>query len=645
VPALIALTLIATMYSFARLPLASADDRSAIASNFKFVEQQIALPPNLPTKTIRQVNPAYKHIQAWISSVGAGIAVNDLAGTGKAGDLCIVDPRSDEIIVTPAPSTGARYAPFTLEPGKLPMDSTIAPTGCVPGDFNGDGALDLLTYYMGRTPILYIAQPQATTLSAASYRPTELIPSESSTDKYEGPRWHTMAVSIADYDGDGHPDIVLTNYFPDSDVLDPNGIRDVEMQDSMSRAFNAGGAHVLRWTGVTAGPDGRITFAEDRKAIPYSNSSGWTLGAGSADLDGDLLPELYLANDFGPDHMFHNVSTKGEIKFSRIDGHRNPTTPKSLVLGHDSFKSMSVDFGDLQNSGRFDMFVSNITVSWGIEESNFAWINTAKDGADAKAKMLDGTAPFENQAAKLKTAWTGWGWDSKSADLDNSGNLSIVQTDGFVKGETSRWAWLQELAMANDELVANPKMWPNAEAGDDISGSEVVAFWARDPSGDGKSYANITKELGMDVPIPTRGVAVADTQGDGYQDLAIARQWGPPAFYRNESPSNKQFVGLRLYRPTTAAPGGLSMPGTPAYGAMVTLTRADGTKHVSQLDGGSGHSGKRSFEVYLGLGGADGPVKAELCWRDTAGSVHKQTLTVGAGWHDLMLDSSAKEIS
>jgi enediyne biosynthesis protein E4 len=46
---------------------------------------------------------------------------------------------------------------------------------------------------------------------------------------------------------------VIPNYFPDSDVLDPNGLDNVQMQRSMSKAKNAGGTHTLRWVGSTAG--------------------------------------------------------------------------------------------------------------------------------------------------------------------------------------------------------------------------------------------------------------------------------------------------------------------------------------------------------------------------------------------------------
>jgi hypothetical protein len=635
------LVLAAALFLVAWIPPVSAASLNTVASRYRFTELPIALPPGLPMHTLRQVNPLYYPIRAWISSVGAAIALNDIEGTGLPDDLCLVDTRSDSVIVTPAPGTGNRYAPFVLNPAPLPMGPAIAPMGCTPGDFNGDGQMDLLVYYWGRTPILFMHRPGVKGLSNASFIPQELVPQVPSPDgTYHGPLWNTNAVNVADYDGDGKVDIGIFNYFPDSAVLDPNGDPNVHMNHSMSHAMNAGGAHIFRQISATGGDHPSANFQEQSDAIPTAYATGWTLGASSADLTGDLLPDLYLANDFGPDHLFHNISTPGHIKFALVSGSRGAYTPKSFVLGNDSFKGMSIDFGDLTDAGKFDMFVSNITTSWGLEESNFVWMNTAANWAAAGAAMNQGIAPFNQKAREMGMAWTGWGWDAKIADFDNSGNPAVVQCDGFVKGNISRWNWLQELAMSNDLMLENPSMWPKAEPGDDIAGDQTLAFYA--PVGDG-TFLNVSSQLGLAVPIPTRGIAVADTTGGGAQDFAVARQWGAPAFYRNDLKGKGDFLGLRLFRPAIGGDG--STVGSPAYSAKVLIKMADGRTQLAQLDGGGGHSGRRSFDVYFGLGAAGAqPVSATIYWRDLDGGMHTQTMNLTSGWHDLMLTSIAKEV-
>ena len=161
---------------------------------------------------------------------------------------------------------------------------------------------------------------------------------------------------------------------------------------------------------------------------------------------------------------------------------------------------------------------------------------------------------------------------------------------------------------------------------------------------------NISGQIGMCTTAdktPTRGVATADVQGNGELDFALARQWGPPIFYQNESPNRGHYLGLNLYRPATdggTAGQGLEGIGAPAYGTTITID-TPGHTQISQLDGGSGSAGKRSFEVSFGLGSYNGPVTVHLHWVDNNGQQHQQTTTLTPGTHNLMLTSTATEVA
>ncbi|MDA3646986.1 CRTAC1 family protein [Saccharopolyspora indica] len=627
---IVALALVAGMFLVSRVPELNAEEKADLASSYGFQPLSIAMPSGLPQQEIRQVNQDYRDIDAWISSVGAGIAMNDLDGDGLANDLCITDPRIDQVVVTPAPVPGAapRYEPFVLDLGPLPVNDVMAPMGCAPADFNEDGRMDLLVYFWGRTPVVFLGDPGATRLDAAAYRPTELV-AGNGNPVYDGPQWNTNAVAVDDFDGDGRLDVLIGNYFPHGPVLDPSVAGGVEMNRSLSNASNGGPNYFFRGTGAD---ESSVSFERIDDVLPEDISQGWILGATANDVDGDLLPELYLAQDHGRDAMLHNRSTPGNIAFEPVYGALSPTTPKSKRIGADSFKGMGVDFGDLDGDGLYDMFVSNITTPFGIQESNFQFMSTARDQAEVRARLNEGTAPWEDRSTEEGTAWAGWAWDVKMGDFDNSGELEVAQATGFVKGEVNRWPQLQELATANDLLVEHPEWWPNVRQGDDLAGNQRMHLFAK--SADGR-YANIAPELGLDVPVPTRGIATGDADGDGKLDIAVARQWDQPVFYQNTSPSGGEFLGLKLVHEGS---------GSPAVGTQVKVTAADGRTFIGRVDGGSGHSGKRSNDVHFGLGDrVDGPVRVQLSWRDRTGAARQQELQLNPGWHSIQLGTQAKE--
>jgi enediyne biosynthesis protein E4 len=437
-------------------------------------------------------------------------------------------------------------------------------------------------------------------------------------------------VAVADFDGDGHEDIFIANYFPDSPVLDPTVDGGVEMNDGLSNAKNSGKKMIFRFEDAASDS---VSFTQVPDSVfPDGAQWGWTLAAAANDLDGDLLPELYIANDHGVDHLLYNKSEPGRIEFAGVKQPRTPGVPKSKQLGNDSFKGMGVDYGDLNHDGIYDLFVSNITTPWGIQESNLHFLSTVDSQKELRAKLAAGEAPWEDHSADLGTAWSGWAWDVKFADYDNNGELEITQTTGFVQGETNRWPNLQELATANDSLVDQEMFWPNVEKGDDLAGDQTLHLFAKSDE-EGGRYVDVAPHLGLAVPVPTRGVATADADGDGLLDFAVARQFAAPVFYRNTSDTDGDFLGLRLSHPD----------GAPVVGAQVEVTTPDGRALIARVDGGSGHSGKRSTDVHIGLGEVDGEVEATVRWRDRTGEVHEQSLDVSTGWHDFQLGGQAEE--
>lgn len=626
---LVAVIWVGVIYVAMRFPILFGSDTSELVRRYQFTAFPLMEPVGVDFKQVRGVHPSFKRISAWISAVGAGVALVDIDGDGLPNDVCLVDPRTDLVTMAPAPGTGDRYALFALKPVAAEYNSdSMAPMGCVGGDFNEDGITDLLVYYWGRPPLLFMQLAHTNQTNADHFKVVNLVSNAEP--------WFSNAATLADIDGDGHTDIIIGNYFKDNaHILDIHGQGTEELHDTKSKAFNGGKKHLLLWAATGSGQTPQ--FREVTAGFSDDIVHGWALAAAAADLDSDLLPELYFSHDFGPDRLLHNQSKPGQLSFTGLEGRRGFFTPKSFVVNHDSFKGMGADFADINGDGLLDITVSNITSEFALQESHLVWLNTGETDV-----MKQGIAPFVQSSEALGLSRSGWGWDMRMADFDNDGQLEVVQATGFLKGTINRWPELQALGTGNDRMMSDPNHWPRFVPGDDISGHEPNAFFARGAEG---KFHNIAKELGVDSTAVSRGIATADVDGDGDLDFVVANQWEPSVFYRNDCPNCGKSLVLHLtikgnQQQLVDHPGPpIHAQGYVAIGAEARVKLANGRQLIGQVDGGNGHSGKRSQDLHFGLGQiADSdPLTVELRWRDTSGQVHHQNIELKPGWHSLEL--------
>lgn len=628
-----------------RAPQAPPSEIEGLARRFSLEAEAVPANPLPEGGVIHAVNKTAEYQKYYMYQVGASAALGDLDGDGLPNDLCLVDIRSKTVVLRPAPGTGARYAPFTLELGDRVNLATAMPALCRVTDLNEDGLADLFIGVYGRTPLLLLRRDPGdlapgAPLSMASYAVRDLVAEPERA-------WWTPTATFADMDGDGHLDIVMANYFADgAKVMDGQSEERFEMNDSFSRARNGGVNRIFLYVESSSGSDPSVRYVEAPDPFPDLGARAWTLAIGAADLDLDGLQDLYLANDHGADQLLWNRSKPGALRFEELRGEGGLFVPLSMSMGHDSFHGMGVDFADLNGDGLPDIYVSNIASEFGLQETHFLWMSTgALDG------LAEGVAPYVDQGEDLGVAHSAWAWETRIEDLDNDGEPELLQATGFMKGEANRWADLSQLGMGNDVFVKDLRSWPVLREGSEVDGHDPNPIWARRQDG---RYADLSEALLPGLGANTRGIASADVDGDGDPDLMYANLWEDSIFIKNNS-SGGAFLGLHLLLPVAGAPQSLVVhdgapgwrEGVPAVGARVSLTEPGGRARVAEVDGGNGHSSARAPDLIFGLGEADPatPLPVRVRWRDRDGAIHETALSLAPGWHTVVLGPEAAEVT
>ena len=220
--------------------------------------------------------------------------------------------------------------------------------GAVWGDYDNDGYEDLLIYKWGRPELYHNNQGHGFTRV---------------TDQTGLPKWLNANTAIwFDYDGDGLLDLFIGGYYPED--LDLWHLRNTRMMpESFEYARNGGRKYLFNNLGT-----GKFEDVTEKMGI---NSRRWALAAGAADLRGTGRQDLFIANDYGVSELYFN------------DGNRFREVGQQTGVGFAPKSGMNVAFGDIFNRGKYAIYLTNISEDGVLIQGNNLWFpkeNTTGDG-------------------------------------------------------------------------------------------------------------------------------------------------------------------------------------------------------------------------------------------------------------------------
>src|SRR5215475_5791510 len=361
-------------------------------------------------------------------------------------------------------------------------------------DYDNDGKLDLLVARFG-TPILYHNEGNGKFKDVSA---------TSGLNKFG----NTIAVIAFDYDNDGYLDLMFANYFKPVNLLD---LKDPHvLPNDLDNATNGGG--VTQWHNT-----GKGTFEEVTQKAGLANVTGWVLDVGHGDLNNDGLQDIYIACDYGTDHVFLN---NGNGTFREI-------TEKAT--GWDTKKGMNVDVADYDNDGWLDVYVTNITDEY-MKECNMLWHNNH-----------DGT--FTDVSKETGTCATLWGWAAKFGDFDNDGWQDLFVVNGLRSASEENYIpVLVNLITKPGVDFTDLRNWPNIGTMS-WSGYQKKKMFR---NAGGQDFIEISADAGVDNDLDGRGIAMADFDNDGRLDLFQTNADQRALLYRGATEGTGNWVQILL---------------------------------------------------------------------------------------------------
>ncbi|MEZ5393229.1 MAG: CRTAC1 family protein [Bryobacterales bacterium] len=494
----------------------------------------------------------YSEIMAGYTALGSAVAVADFDQDGD-DDFYLTSSEDGSKNHLYRNDGGFRFTEVGEAAGVA--DANDAHNACADAlwfDYNGDRYPDLLLVRFG-SDALY------ENLGDGTFR-------DVTRQAGLGELSNSITAIAFDYDRDGDLDLAVGAYFQPVDLFEPDSPR--FFPESFETAANGGGMTLYR------NDKGKFTDVTDAAGLRYH---GWTLDLGHADADQDGDDDIYAAVDFGPDHLFRN---NGDGTFTDVS---------ESAIGIDTKKGMNVDWGDYDNDGLLDIYVTNIFDDY-MREGNFFWKNL-------------GDWRFLDVAKETGTARTGWGWAAKFFDYDNDGWLDLYVLNGWVSaGNESYVPDIFQMIVQNEGDFADVRKWPPM-GNKSLSGCQTKMLFHND--GDG-SFLETAARYHLDSKADARGLAVVDFDQDGSVDLVATNAGSAPILYRNQIEGRGHWIQFRL----------VGKAGNPeAIGAQIHLRAGDVTL-MRFVDGGNGFAGQSSTAVHFGLGAQTKVDAIDVRWPD-----------------------------
>jgi len=409
--------------------------------------------------------------------------------------------------------------------------------GVAVGDFNNDGFPDLLVTNYGPC-LLYKNNGNGTF--------TEI--SEQAGLKTDG--WATSAVWF-DYNKDGNLDLFICRYLEWNFAGNPY----CGHKTPGGRAY----CHPDQFKAISNylfKNNGNGTFTDVSESSGIKSKRGYGLGVCVADFNNDGWPDIYVANDAFPQFLFMN---NGNGTFSEM----GTMAGVAYTDNGNTFSGMGTDAQDLDDDGFFDV------ITTALSNETYAYFHNNGDGTFTPSTMM-------SNLGVLTRLFGGWGMHIY--DYDNDG--------------------IKDLYLANSHVMDNIEM------------TQPHLSYMQPPlllKNNGRQFTNVSGTSGeiFNKKFASRGAAFGDLDNDGDVDVVVSNLTSPAYILRNDGGNKNAWIGLDL-RGTKSNRDGI--------GTKIKLVRENGKAQFYQVTTESSYQSANDRRVFAGFGKDKGIKEIRIFW-------------------------------
>ncbi len=419
--------------------------------------------------------------------------------------------------------------------------------GVAVGDYDGDGFPDIYVTQYGSS-ILYRNNGDGTFTDVTAKAGVS------------APGWGSSAVWF-DYDNDGRLDLFVCRFvdFDKSKNKFCGDERNGERYYCIPRVYPPAASWLFHNNG-----DGTFTDVSQSSGIAKALGKAW--GVVATDINNDGRMDLFVANDTLPNFLFAN---RGHGKFEEI----GLQSGVGYSLDGRARSGMGVDSADFNQDGWQDLFVSNVD-----QEMYSIYKNNHDETFDDMAGQTG--------IGGITRLMSGWG--VKFFDYDNDGDLDLFIANGHP----------------DDKIELHSKH---------VTYKEPLLLFHNKAG----KFENVSERAGpaFQDSFAARGMALGDFNNDGAVDVLVAVNDGPPLLLKNAAAKGNHWLGVKLVGKKSNPDG---------VGTRITW-EAGGVKRTRlKIAGGSYLSSHDPREV-LGIGAHTKIDKLEISWPQPSTRVDTST--------------------